>query len=91
MVNVTEKAKQELKRLLDASVDWPWAILRLIDKGEGKYGIGVDVEAADDYIVEYGGRKLLAVESKLASRANKINLDYEYNTDWEGLVISEEP
>ena len=38
MVNVTERAKQELKKLLARKVDWPEARLRLMDRGKGIIG-----------------------------------------------------
>ena len=49
MIYVTEKAKQELKSLLDKKVNWPGARLRLLDKGQGKLGLGIDIERPDDW------------------------------------------
>ena len=48
MVNVTERAKQELKTLLSKKVDWPQACLRLMDRGEGILGLGIDIEQPGD-------------------------------------------
>jgi len=48
MINVTDKAKKELERLLITNVDWPGARLRLIDKGNGTLGLGVDIQTPGD-------------------------------------------
>ena len=61
MINVTERAKQELKRLLSQKVDWPQARLRLIDRGQGIWGLGIDIEQPGDQVVEYQGIKVLNI------------------------------
>ena len=90
MINVTEQAKQELKRLLTASVDWPGARLRLVNRGQGRLGLGIDIEAPDDQVVEYEGTKLLIVEPVLASNLKRVTLDVDDTTDGVELVICEE-
>lgn len=87
MIYVTERAKQELKRLLTASVDWPGACLRLMDRGQGKLGLGIDIEAQDDQVVEYEGAKLLIVEPRLASNLKRVTLDVDDTTEGAELVI----
>ena len=42
MVNVTERAKQELRKLLSQKVDWPETRLRLMDRGQGTIGLGIE-------------------------------------------------
>ena len=76
MIKVTEQAKQELKRLLTSSVDWPGARLRLLDRGGGRLGLGIDIEAPDDQVVEYEGTKLLVVVPGLVSNPKQIKLDF---------------
>jgi Fe-S cluster assembly iron-binding protein IscA len=90
MIKVTEQAKQELKRLLTSSVDWPGARLRLLDRGQGRLGLGIDIEAADDQVVEYEGMKLLVVEPGLVSNPKQITLDVDATPDGVELVIIEE-
>ena len=53
MIDITERAKQELKRLLSHIVDLPQARLRIMDRGQGIIGLGIDIEAPGDRIVEY--------------------------------------
>jgi Fe-S cluster assembly iron-binding protein IscA len=89
MIYVTERAKQELKKLLTISVDWPGACLRLIDRGQGKLGLGVDIKMDDDQVVEYEGQTLLLVDPELASGLHLITLDVDNTDKGPELVISE--
>ena len=90
MINVTEPAKQELKRLLTSSVDWPGARLRLVNRGQGRLGLGIDIEAPEDQVVEYEGTKLLIVEPELAFNLQRVTLDVDDTPDGIELVICEE-
>jgi Fe-S cluster assembly iron-binding protein IscA len=89
MINITERAKQELSRLLARKVDWPGARLRLLNRGQGKLGLGVDIEAPGDYIVEYQGISILIVEPGLAENLHRITLDVDDTPEGVELVISE--
>ena len=90
MIDVTEKAKKELKKLLDANVDWPGACLRLMERDNGKLGLGVDIEAPGDKLIEHDGKVVLVVDSKLDSSLNRITLDVEETAEGAKLVIVEE-
>lgn len=90
MLQVTENAKAELKRLLDTNVDWPGARLRLLERDQGTLGLGIDIEAGNDEVVEYQGLKLLLVETDLASRLDRILLDIDATPDGAVLVICEQ-
>ena len=79
MICVTEPAKRELKRLLDAKVDWP-----------GKLGLGIDIEAQDDQVVEYEDKKLLVFAPQLDSNLKIITLDIDDTSDEAELFIVEE-
>ena len=87
MIHVTERAKNELKKLLMAKVDWPEARLRLVDRGQGQLGLGIDVESPHDRIVDYEGRKLLVVEPALATSLNGVTLDVDDSPEGAELVI----
>jgi Fe-S cluster assembly iron-binding protein IscA len=89
MIEITERAKQELKNLLSQKVDWPEARLRLIDRGQGKLGLGIDVGAPGDQIVEYEGTEILVVDNKLASNIKGITLDVDDTPEGAELVITE--
>ena len=87
MISVTERAKRELRRLLSENVDWPEARLRLLDRGEGILGIGIDIEMPGDYIVECEDKRVLVIEPELAANLNKITLDVDETPDGTELVI----
>ena len=89
MIVVTERAKQELKRILSTKVDNWYAALRLKAVGEGQLGLGIDVEMPGDHVVEYEGSKLLLVEPGLDSSLKEVTLDIEDTNSGSILVISE--
>ena len=65
MLDVTESAKQEMKRLLLARTEDPDISLRL--EGEpGQFRIKLDSEVPGDQVLEYEGAKVLLVEPALA-------------------------
>jgi Fe-S cluster assembly iron-binding protein IscA len=90
MIGVTERAKQELKRILVANVDNPQAGLRLTAGELGQLGLGIDTEMPGDTVVEYEGSKVLMVEQKLADRLQGISLDVEDTPEGPRLVIVKE-
>lgn len=90
MINVTKRAKQELIKILSKKVDFPKASLRLMDRGKGILGLGVDIEAPGDQIVEYEGIKVLIVEPGLATNLKGVTLDVDDTLEGAKLVISEE-
>ena len=89
MITVTDKAKQELKKTLFDNVDTPGAGLRLVSREGGQLGLGVDIEKADDEVVEFEGSKVLIVEKQLADTLNKITLDVEDTKEGNRLVLLE--
>jgi len=89
MINITKQAKQELRKILAKKVDWPGARLRLMDRGQGKLGLGIDIEAPGDHIVEYEGIKVLIVEPELAINLKGVTLDIDDTPEGAELIISE--
>ncbi len=89
MVNVTERAKQELKKLLSQKVDWPDARLRLMDRGQGIIGLGIDIEAPGDQVLEYDGTRVLICEPVFASSLKGITVDVDDTPEGAELVICE--
>ena len=88
MIDVTERAKKELKKILSSKVDNPLAGLRLITSGpRGQFGFSIDVEMPGDRVVEYEGSKVLLVERELATRLKGHTLDIEDTADGPGLVL----
>ncbi len=87
MIAVTELAKQELKRLLNANVDNPQARLRLTAKSDDQLGLDVDIETPGDETVEYEGAAILVVEKELSDKLEGITLDVDDTPEGPQLVI----
>jgi len=87
MVSVTERAKQELKRILSAKVDNGYAGLRLVSNDQDGLGIGIDIEMPGDHVVEYEGSKVLLVEPNLNSSLKGVTLDVEISGEEYSLII----
>lgn len=86
MINVTERAKQELKRILTDTVDMPQSRLRVIDRGQGNLGLGIDIEMPGDELMEHDGSTVLVVEHELAMRLSEVTLDVD-DTDKEPELV----
>jgi len=91
MIAVTERAKEELKRILSAKVDNPQAGLRLLTSGPpGQFGLGIDVEMPGDQVVKHEGSKVLLVEQGLATSLERHILDVENTPDGLEFVVLKE-
>lgn len=91
MIDVTERAKKELKGLLTDNVDHPEACLRLRTDEEGKLGIGIDIEKPDDKVIEYEGSSLLVVGEKLADSLGNVAIDVVDDDEGRQFVITDKP
>ena len=89
MIDVTDRARQELKKILSSSVDNSYALLRLIDRGEGSLGLGIDIESPGDEVIEYEGSGLLLVGHELVSSLKGITIDIDNTAEGMQLVICE--
>ena len=89
MIEVTESARQELKRILSSNVDNSYARLRLIARGQGHLGFGIDVELPGDEVVEHEGSGLLLVEHELATSLKGITIDVDDTAEGPQLVMHE--
>ena len=89
MISVTERARSELKRILTSIVDDPNARLRLIARGQGDLGLGIDIELPGDEVVKTDGSGLLVVEYGLAVTLEGVALDVDDTDEGTQLVICE--
>ena len=87
MIDVTVCARQELKKILSSKVDNSYAFLRLIARGQGRLGLGIDIESPGDEVVEYEGSGLLLVEHELAESLKGVTIDVDDTPDGTQLVI----
>ena len=90
MINITERAKQMLRKILDANVDFPEGRLRVMDRGQGKLGLGIDIEMPEDELVKYEGSTILVIERGLVANLKGITLDVEDSVEGSKLVVDYE-
>jgi len=90
MIGATERAKQELKRILNANTDEAEACLRLTANNQGQLALAIDVERQGDQVVEHEDSKVLLVEKELADTLQGITIDVEDTPEGTRLVISTE-
>ena len=89
MIGVTERAKQELKRiLLDKTAD-PQTCLRLSAAEKGHYRIGIDTEMPGDQIIEHQGNRILMVEACLSESLGGLTVDAVDDKNGVQLIIVE--
>jgi Fe-S cluster assembly iron-binding protein IscA len=87
MVNVTERAKQELGSILaSANADAPHG-LRLVRNPIGKFDLLVSQEQEGDQVVEHEGSKVLLVEHGLAQALEGLTIDCQENAGVPRLII----
>lgn len=91
MIGVTERAKEELKTVLNKSVDHPDACLRLRVKEDGELGLGIDIKMEGDQVVEHEGAPLLVAEQDLAESLGHMAIDVDESGEKLQLIIIEKP
>lgn len=84
MVNVTERAKDQLKKLLQTRSEDPSVGLRLGTTASGQFSVFPDREHGDDEVVEYHGSVVLLVGQDIAQMIGGTTID----CDDRGLVIT---
>ncbi len=77
MINVTQRAGKELRKILDSHVDNWYARLRLVSRGKGRIGLGIDIKMPDDEVVECEGTDVLVVAKELATNLDGVTIDIE--------------
>lgn len=81
MVTITDRAKEELKRVLLTRRLEPGKLLRLAIPpawtGEGDFGIVIDTEKEDDYAVKFDGEKVLLIEAGLMGHLESAVVDFK--------------
>ena len=85
MMTVTDKAKEELKRILEMRSLDPGKGLRLATPptwtGEGDFGIVIDEEHDGDDAVVFQGLKVLLLDADMAERLPTAILDFKDSPD----------
>jgi len=76
VITVTERAKEELKRVWSANVGAPEVGFRLTPVAVGEYHLVPDREREGDHVVEHEGAKILLVDEKLTGILEGVTVDY---------------
>ena len=90
MLKVTQRAKEELKRILSTKLDNPQAGVRLSASGPDKFGLGIDVEKPGDQVVKHKSSKVLLVENELATKLEGQTLDFTGTAEGTKFVFLKE-
>ena len=81
MLEVTESAREELKRIVDIQDMEEGKFLRLATPpvwiGEGDFGVVIDSPGDDDVVVDHAGEPVLLVDPDLAQRLSKSIMDFK--------------
>lgn len=77
VIEITDAAKKELKRILNENTQDPAMVLRLTATPDGSLGLMLDNTAAGDNVIEHDGVKVLVVEEGLAGMMSGVNMDVE--------------
>lgn len=77
MIEVSDVAKKELKRMLSENTTDPAVVLRLTASEEGGLGLILDNEAAGDNVFKHEGISVLVIENELAGVLNGVSIDME--------------
>lgn len=77
MIEITDAAKTELKRILSENTQDPAMVLRLTATPDGSLGLMLDNAAEGDNVIEHEGIKVLVIEEELAGMMSGVNMDVE--------------
>ena len=90
MIEVTDGARVELKKLLSENSSEADALLRLTANEEGQLGLVLGREQPGDNVVEHDGTKVFAIEGGLAGHLNGVTLDVEETPEGPVLMLRQE-
>ena len=90
MVSVTKAGLGELKKILDEHTDNTQAGLRLTTDQSGVLGLTIDVQSAEDEVLEHEGSQLLIIERNLSASLEGITIDVEETPEGRRLVMTKE-
>ena len=88
MIGTTERARQELKKLLEAQTEEAKACLRLVVNEQGQLMLVVDTKREGDKEVEHEGATVMVLGEDLAGELEGITIDVEDTTEGSRLIVS---
>ena len=87
MLTVTEKAKQELKKILLARSNDTNKSLRIQFKEPAQVGLVVDEEKEGDQVIQLGGMNILLIGEDVAQIFDGVVLDVREDQNGSKLVV----
>jgi Fe-S cluster assembly iron-binding protein IscA len=88
MVKVTDKAKEELKKLLLSRTDDHESGIRLLYGSVGQFGLGLSREKDGDEVVYSDGLKVLMIGNKFTRLLDGVTFDVENNVNKREFVMT---
>ncbi|MBN1375785.1 MAG: hypothetical protein JXA01_06495 [Dehalococcoidia bacterium] len=89
MINITDDAKKELKKMLSENAPDPSVLLRLAANEQGQLGLVMDKQMEGDSVLEYEGTKLMVIEDQLAVHLEGISLEVENTPEGPSLMLTQ--
>lgn len=88
MLEVTERAKEELKKILiEQNVHDPEAAMRLVIDPSGEFRFCIDIEFPEDQVSNYKGSPILRLTPEVANRLEGQILDINDFPDGPDFVL----
>jgi Fe-S cluster assembly iron-binding protein IscA len=87
MIEVTDEARKELKKILVENAQDPNLVLRLTANEQGQLGLVMDNFAEGDSVIEYEGSRVLVIEDHFASHLEGISLEVEETPEGPALTL----
>jgi len=90
MLRVTERAAQQLKKMLEEKAENKDDCLRLITQDGENFMIGVGKSKEGDHIVNYDNKRVLIVDGLLAAHLNNVTVGVKDTPEGPEIVIFKE-
>ena len=87
MIEVTDGARKELKKILTENAQEPNVVLRLTANEQGQLGLVMDNVAEGDKVIEYEGTPVLVIEDHFASHLEGVSLETEDTPEGPELML----
>ena len=87
MLQVTEGASQELKRILESVSREPEQFLRLVVDQAGGLRLALDSEREGDQVVENEGTKVMFIEPGIVEQMKGVTLDFKDTAEGAQLIL----
>lgn len=87
MIQVTERAREQLKAVRDQVAEQPDVCLRLGPVAEGQLGVFPDTGTETDQVVEHDGTVVLLVDPKVAAAIDGTTIDLEESDEGTRLTL----